>query len=193
MARTVGERIKEAQKAARVSNEALAAAAGVHIATVSQWRNDRQAPTDANLDAIAPLLRRSRVWLRYGGDAVAEAAQERAGEVSLPPEASLLLWAFLAELAQLGVPYDEIERERATLVSSQWVDWYRRYPEGSSPDEALTRGLADHLERRRAHWREVVTGGGTAGVPVAPKEAFRPVAPSARKGERRRRSGGGGA
>ena len=54
---TVGSRIRAFQRAARVTNEELAAAAGVHVKTVSQWRHDKQRPSDDNLRAIAPLLK----------------------------------------------------------------------------------------------------------------------------------------
>ena len=63
---TVGDRIRAAQRRSRATNEELAADADVHVKTVSQWRHDRQNPTDDNLKAIAPRLGVSFAWLRTG-------------------------------------------------------------------------------------------------------------------------------
>src|SRR5579872_4337127 len=63
---TPGDRIRERQDAAAVTNRELAAAAGVSESTVSQWRRNRQQPKDRHLRAIAPLLGTTVGFLRYG-------------------------------------------------------------------------------------------------------------------------------
>src|SRR4051812_12314670 len=63
---TVGWRIRERQRVTRATNEDLAGAAGVHVKTVSQWRHDRQTPTDDNLQAIAPVLKTTFLYLKNG-------------------------------------------------------------------------------------------------------------------------------
>lgn len=100
---TVGERIRARQRVTRVTNEELAAAADVHVKTVSQWRHDRQTPTDDNLAAIAPLLDCTFFYLKHGRE-----AEPAAGEEPEP----------------LAAPNSRI-REMATR------EGYRVYPAGS--------------------------------------------------------------
>lgn len=68
---TPGDRLTAAMKRARLKNAAIAAAAGVHVKTVSYWRSDRQRPEERQLERVAELLRHhgvdvSAASLRYG-------------------------------------------------------------------------------------------------------------------------------
>lgn len=70
---TQGERLSVAQKRAGLKNAAIAEAAGVHVKTVSYWRNDKQSPQEEQLDAVVRLLHTkgvsvSRMWIRYGDE-----------------------------------------------------------------------------------------------------------------------------
>lgn len=85
---TVGSRIRALQRATRVTNEELAAAAGVHVKTVSQWRHDKQRPTPDNLQAISPLLNTTMGHLLTAGSVPGATAEDRHREALFLREAS---------------------------------------------------------------------------------------------------------
>jgi hypothetical protein len=70
---TLGDRLVQVMKRARLKNPAVAKAAGVHEKTVSKWRHDVQAPEEPELEAVVNLLAAhgvgvTKAWLRYGAD-----------------------------------------------------------------------------------------------------------------------------
>lgn len=158
---TPGDRIRERQDALSVSNRQLAVAAGVSESTVSQWRRGRQQPKDRHLRAVAPVLRTSAQWLRYGGPeaasppSVSEASEPYRAPVGLPQQARVWMHTFLLELATGGATEEEIDAARRLLTSEEA---YAMYAGGvsreMSADDVLTemQGVAEGIRillRRR--------------------------------------------
>jgi transcriptional regulator with XRE-family HTH domain len=122
-------------KAKRVKNSAVAAVAGVHLNTVSQWLGDRFPPGDEKLDAIAELLAVTPAWLRYGENGErANAVRETSPVYNARPEpipqvlftnataqqrAKVWLEQFLLELAEEGAAQEFIDSSRRLLSNSQ--------------------------------------------------------------------------
>lgn len=136
MEETVGSRIRALQRATRVTNEELAAAAGVHVKTVSQWRHDKQRPTDDNLRAIAPLLKTTLAGLltplqpatREGTHrerfAVMEAIREGGGyqadaPLTLPSKVHAHAHRIIAELAEEGADEHSLDMARRLLLEPE--------------------------------------------------------------------------
>jgi len=160
---TPGDRIRERQDATAVTNRQLAVAAGVSESTVSQWRRNRQQPKDRHLRAVAPLLRTTASWLRYGADEAAvspevvrePAAVDYAVATGLPQRARIWMHGFLLELATGGATEEEIDAARRLLTSEEAYAMYAGGVEREmSGDEVLTemQGVAEGIRvvlRRR--------------------------------------------
>ena len=145
---TLGQRLREAMVTAGVRNKAIAEAAGVHINTVSQWLNDKFPPSDANLEAIARVVKRPVAWLRYGGHVASpEPAGSRMvvnepvlseGGATIPRHARNLPLAvreYLAEfqlrLTKADVPEEQIEEAMRLLKSPDVFSYFK----GGRPTE----------------------------------------------------------
>ncbi len=129
-ARGIAQRLKEAMTTASVGNRAVAEAAGVHVKTVSAWRSGAHSPSDANLDAIAPLLGVTRDFLRHGREPTdAPMSPDKTSvERPLPRVAKshgVRVWLkeFELELTRAGIPEDRIS-EAIDLVAAPSVFRY---------------------------------------------------------------------
>lgn len=118
-----------------LKNGAVAQAAGVHEKTVSFWRSDAQAPSDANLDAIAELLEVPREWLRYGGPIPGaledEAGMSRPGVLQhreasgpspamrkrLPPKAYAVAFDYLERMRKAGASDEQIDMAEQLMTN----------------------------------------------------------------------------
>ncbi len=122
---TIGERIKQAQRVAGVGNEELAEAAGVSLASVSNWRGDHKIPTDDNLVLIAGVLKTSVAWLRYGQ---ANGNNPQGRRVSEPASGSqrIRIWLqeFRLELTKAGAEEDEISEAMQLLQSPEVYTYF---------------------------------------------------------------------
>jgi transcriptional regulator with XRE-family HTH domain len=142
-----GDRLKWAMRAAHLSNEDVAAACGVHINTVSYWRNDGQRPRDDDLETVLRLLRERGViltaaQLRYGplppspADATARAEEAR----HLIAQVRETGMRYATRRAQ-GAPPDELTRLSRALTLA-----IRNAIEVTAPDpEVLDQELLDGL------------------------------------------------
>lgn len=132
MSETIGSRIRDRQRETRVTNEELASAAGVHVKTVSQWRHDRQRPTDDNLRAIAPLLKTSLDALRaenpfsdapirpgnpFGHAAVRESPSD--AYLTLPSKVHAHAHRLLAQLAEEGADSHGLDQARRLFLEPE--------------------------------------------------------------------------
>jgi transcriptional regulator with XRE-family HTH domain len=136
---TLGQRLREAMVAAGVKNKAIADAAGVHINTVSQWLNDRFPPSEEALASIAPVVKRSTAWLRYGAGAVSDpitvsepAAPYAARHArNLPLAVREYLAEFQLRLVKGGASEDEIDEAMRLLKSPDVFSYFK----GGRPTE----------------------------------------------------------
>lgn len=109
MNETPADRLKRVLDRARLKNPAVAAAAGVQDETVSRWRSGRQAPREAELDAVVALLAErgvtvTKAWLRYGDDqAAGEPAAALTGAPELPDAIEREGLRFEMEVLESGV------------------------------------------------------------------------------------------
>jgi transcriptional regulator with XRE-family HTH domain len=133
---TVGDRIRERQRAVRVDNEELAAAAGVHKKTVSQWRHNHQEPTDDNLMAIVPILQTTFMYLKNGIRSVVDVGKDdvsmsrpftvREGfsvysqppAKRLPPRAYELVYGYTKKLEDAGLSPPRKSKKRSASWST---------------------------------------------------------------------------
>jgi transcriptional regulator with XRE-family HTH domain len=144
---TVGERIREAQRVARVSNEEVAEAADVHVKTVSQWRNDRQMPTDDNLRAIAPVLRTTFAYLKNGdGEQPTDNREPPAVALGLPRRVRERIQEFLLELIRADVSDREVEEARRVLTSPELYRLMKGGEPGEESEEQILVGLTGFSE-----------------------------------------------
>ena len=65
---TVGQRIREARKAANLTQESLGAAVGVTDSAVAQWESDKTTIRGPHLVAVSTAVGRSCHWLVTGKD-----------------------------------------------------------------------------------------------------------------------------
>lgn len=124
---TLGERLRRVRKAAKLEQEEVARAAGVHVKTVSRWENDRQVPDDTQLDLVAELLGTSTKLLKYGPEEVPQRpAADRVPAVpqGLPKSVRVYMQQFLLELAEADVSDREIEEARRSLTSPENYTFY---------------------------------------------------------------------
>jgi transcriptional regulator with XRE-family HTH domain len=75
----IGNRIKKAREATGMSQAEMGRRLGVTRSGVSQWENERTAPTTRNISAIAVLLDVSWEWLTTGREGVEDAPGARGG------------------------------------------------------------------------------------------------------------------
>jgi transcriptional regulator with XRE-family HTH domain len=125
-----------------VSNTEVAEAAAVDPVTVSQWRGDRQAPSDEALVRVAAFLGTSVAFLRYGPDTRSGSAADLArrnpdGSVTtfevkstaprharnLPLSVREYLAEFQLRLTKGGASEDDVD-EAMTLLRSPQVFIY---------------------------------------------------------------------
>lgn len=134
---TLGQRLREAMVGAGVRNKAIADAAGVHINTVSQWLNDRFPPSEEALAAIAPVVKRSVSWLRYGESPDPErgfsppAASTVRHARNLPLAVREYLAEFQLRLVKGRATEDEIEEAMRLLKSPDVFSYFK----GGRPTE----------------------------------------------------------
>jgi transcriptional regulator with XRE-family HTH domain len=153
---TVGDRIRERQRATRVKNEELAQAADVHVKTVSQWRSNRQTPTDDNLMAIAPVLKTTFLYLKNGlvtvvtdeegvsfsrsrNLAVHEGRRlyTSIGAKRLPPRAYTLVYEYLQRLENAGLKSEELDEAERFLVDGAYNKINAREPGDKTEDDLI--------------------------------------------------------
>lgn len=125
--RTLGERLRLAMRAKRMSNQQLAEVAGVHKGTVSYWLGNHFPPSDDNLEAIAVALETTAAWLKYGDNrttVVSEPASTYGARDEIEfasPTATqrgrVWLEQFLLEIAEGGAPREFIESARRLLMN----------------------------------------------------------------------------
>jgi len=70
----IGDRIKQAREATGMTQAELGRRLGVTRSGVSQWENERTAPTTRNISAIAVALDVSWDWLTTGREGIGDGA-----------------------------------------------------------------------------------------------------------------------
>ncbi len=84
---TIGTRIRDARKAKKVTQEAIAQAFGIKRVSVTQWENDTTTPSTEKIPELAALLGVSVDWLLKGGEPEREPSQRAKPKpnASFPP------------------------------------------------------------------------------------------------------------
>jgi transcriptional regulator with XRE-family HTH domain len=131
---TLGGSIRALRQAARLSQDALAEAVGVHRPAVSNWERDVHEPTAKNLEDIAVALGTTVAVLRSG--AVPEARATRVREIGpqyeakipprIPPRAYQLVYEYCTILEAALVPEETIEEARR-LMSGETFNTLRKH------------------------------------------------------------------
>ncbi|HVX40314.1 MAG TPA: hypothetical protein VHB25_12145 [Gemmatimonadaceae bacterium] len=151
---TLGDRLTQAMKRAKLKNPEVAAAAGVHAVTVSRWRTDAQQPEERQLEAVVRLLNERGVavsvsYLRYGpssrgheGSRVPAGNATPPAEAELPRRLELLALDFERAMVQADVDADFRRYARARLRDPELLEMYA----GGHSDRAMTADeqLADY-------------------------------------------------
>src|SRR5687768_15980661 len=101
------------------------------MTSVSNWRQDKQMPSDANFEAIAPKLRTSIVWLRYGTGpqepptATIPLPNGRSSSAALRSQrVRVWLQEFQLELTKAQADEEEIEEAMRLLRSPELYTFY---------------------------------------------------------------------
>ena len=86
---TIGQRIKQARKAAGITQEQLADRLGISFQSVSQWERDKRSPKKETIDKIANAIGCNALDLLFDGDmgAFAKEISNISGELTTALEA----------------------------------------------------------------------------------------------------------
>jgi len=160
---TLGERLRKAKKAAKLSNSEIAAAAGVHEKTVSRWLNDVSNPDPVELDRAAGALGVTSTWLRYGD----ETGEERADAWTpnpryrnrLPPRAYATVYGHLEAMRAAGASEEQLDEAERVMVDGAYNKLNTRDVRTRTEDELVT-----DIESAWLFIREVLTNGGMKGL-----------------------------
>lgn len=115
----IGERIRQARRAAEIPVTVFAARTGVSRTAVHRWETGTSIPSDERLPTIAEVLGQSLSWLRGEADSEPDMSPMRRSE--LPPEvakaARHLVDAFKREMALGGATSEELHYIETVLMT----------------------------------------------------------------------------
>lgn len=146
---TIGDRIARARRERKISNAAIAKAAGVHVNTVSKWIAGQE-PGGEALVAIASALGVSERWLTHGDDDLegkfsAKEQLEKDEIARLASRARKLLrprpyervFGYLEQMREAKMPEDTIDEAERYLVESNFGVINKRDYRERSDDEVV--------------------------------------------------------